>query len=392
MEESELLEIYKNIVAGLDSKEVVLKGPGIAVGKDLDLEEVKFRLNESKKKTSEFKNRWKWRLHTEWTHPLGKDKVMYYGNQTRAYLKMMDLINRFPKLVDVGKEKLRSFHMCENPGNFVCALGDFLDGRLWEWKMNTLNPYYEWNNPDFMLKEDSLILSNYWIEMGDILELEIAGEKIKRQSDFIVSKKVEDNKKKFKKELEFIDESDLDPHVYEGGLKVWECSYDLAEHLKGFNFKEKNVLELGCGAALPSIVAAKKGAKRIFCQDYNQSVIELVTKPNLELNSIPEDAFKVFACSWEDWSKQNSGKFDLILTSETIYDAADYQSLHDALESSLSDDGEIFLAAKMVYFGKTGDYFRFLDFLEARNVFEVTKTIPIEATVKRVIVHLKRKK
>ena len=101
--------------------------------------------------------------------------------------------------------------------------------------------------------------------------------------------------------------------------------------------------------------------------------------------------FQVIACSWEDWAKRNSEKFDLILTSETIYDASDYNSLHDALDSSLSEDGEIYLAAKMVYFGKTGDFFRFLDFVEARNVFQVTKTIPIEATVKRVIIHLKRK-
>ena len=104
--------------------------------------------------------------------------------------------------------------------------------------------------------------------MGDIVELQIAGEKIKRQSDFVVDKKVEENRKKFKKELESIDKSDLDPHVYEGGLKIWECSYDLAEHLGGLNLSEKSVLELGCGGALPSIVAAKKGARKIVCQDY----------------------------------------------------------------------------------------------------------------------------
>ena len=160
MEESELLETYKNIVDNLDKKEVVLKGPGAVGEKDLDLEEIEFRLNEVKKKTN-FKNRSKWRSHTEWTHPLGKNTVMDYGNLTRAYMKMMDLLIRFPELTDVKQEGgLKSFHICESPGNFVCALGDFLEDRELEWKMNSLNPYYEWNDPSSMLKEDYLIINN----------------------------------------------------------------------------------------------------------------------------------------------------------------------------------------------------------------------------------------
>uniref|UniRef100_A0AC34RI49 Methyltransferase domain-containing protein n=1 Tax=Panagrolaimus sp. JU765 TaxID=591449 RepID=A0AC34RI49_9BILA len=225
--------------------------------------------------------------------------------------------------------------------------------------------------------------------MAEIIEIDFSGIKVKRQSDLFVSELVAKNQKKFEKELATIDKSDLDPHVYEGGLKVWECAYDLADYLKNLDFTGKTVLELGCGSALPSIVAAKKGATKVVCQDYNQSVIELVTKPNLEANSISD--YEVWATSWENWAKTNKKKFDVILTSETIYDASDYQSLHDAMDSSLSTDGEVILAAKMVYFGKTGDYFRFLDFVEARNVFEVVKTVQIEATVKRIIAVLKRK-
>ena len=44
-------------------------------------------------------------------------------------------------------------------------------------------------------------------------------------------------------------ESDLVSGLYEGGLKVWECSFDLVDYV--FENKQivadKRVLELGCG-------------------------------------------------------------------------------------------------------------------------------------------------
>ena len=46
-----------------------------------------------------------------------------------------------------------------------------------------------------------------------------------------------------------VSESDLVSGVYEGGLKVWECSFDLVDYIQAnaTEFIGKNVLELGCG-------------------------------------------------------------------------------------------------------------------------------------------------
>ena len=52
--------------------------------------------------------------------------------------------------------------------------------------------------------------------------------------------------------------------VYEGGLKIWECSIDLASFLTDQNddigMSKLKVLELGCGAGIPGIVMAILGA------------------------------------------------------------------------------------------------------------------------------------
>ncbi|XP_045170144.2 uncharacterized protein LOC123532680 [Mercenaria mercenaria] len=63
--------------------------------------------------------------------------------------------------------------------------------------------------------------------------------------------------------------SDLIPNVYEGGLKVWECAVDLAKYLQkcDIKFHNKKVLELGCGAGLPAILAMLNGASCVHFQD-----------------------------------------------------------------------------------------------------------------------------
>ncbi|KAF9525757.1 hypothetical protein CPB83DRAFT_795892 [Crepidotus variabilis] len=97
--------------------------------------------------------------------------------------------------------------------------------------------------------------------------------------------------------------SDLVPGVYEGGLKTWECSLDLVEYLdnvqyqSNYSFAGKKILELGCGTGIPSafivhelfssqsIISDHQDCPQtvIHLQDYNASVIQLVTLPNLLL-------------------------------------------------------------------------------------------------------------
>ncbi|KAJ7879478.1 hypothetical protein B0H14DRAFT_2708748 [Mycena olivaceomarginata] len=88
--------------------------------------------------------------------------------------------------------------------------------------------------------------------------------------------------------LGFLDApSDLVPGVYEGGLKTWECSLDLVD---SSYFSGKRVLEVGCGTGIPSVYLLSylfsensNVNAHVHMQDYNASVLELITFPNIIL-------------------------------------------------------------------------------------------------------------
>ncbi|KAF8581262.1 hypothetical protein K439DRAFT_1654089 [Ramaria rubella] len=200
-------------------------------------------------------------------------------------------------------------------------------------------------------------------------------------------------------DLNFIDApSDLVPGVYEGGLKTWECSADLARYLNVAKVPVADkhmILEVGCGTAIPSLYllrylfykdpaffSTRKSslARRIHLQDYNLAVLRLVTLPNIILTwyaSPASDAYRTtqsplpsgvnpaepgelsltpellwafrkslkqrhidlqfFSGSWSDmniWIREHQFTYDLVLTSETIYRPSSLPSLIFLLRSS----------------------------------------------------------
>ncbi|XP_048777478.2 histidine protein methyltransferase 1 homolog isoform X1 [Ostrea edulis] len=187
--------------------------------------------------------------------------------------------------------------------------------------------------------------------------------------------------------------SDLVPNVYEGGLTIWECGCDLAEFITDGNidFKQKSVLELGCGAGLPGICAMKLGADQVHFQDYNSEVISHFTIPNvLELNNRPSCQCRFFSGDWEEFQKHSTITYDYILTAETIYNSENYPKLHKLLQHLLKDDGRILVAAKSNYYGVGGGTGLFEDFVQKEGYFSYTCVKTIEAGVPREIVMLEK--
>ncbi|ETO16838.1 hypothetical protein RFI_20500 [Reticulomyxa filosa] len=191
---------------------------------------------------------------------------------------------------------------------------------------------------------------------------------------------------------------------YEGGMKVWECSVDLCTYLISHPiFVEKqlsvskplNIAEIGCGHGLPAITLLKllqqmEGIDKtisvnwnVTFQDLNVDVLKHCSLANLLLNDIQvpghcddtlteggkpshKDAKQIHFVSgnWNDASlkdamlqvlspsKGDKHKYDIIVTSETIYSLDNFdiftQLILDLLDQTY---GVCLVCAKAYYFG-----------------------------------------
>ncbi|KAI8042416.1 hypothetical protein M5D96_003729 [Drosophila gunungcola] len=150
--------------------------------------------------------------------------------------------------------------------------------------------------------------------------------------------------------------SDLIAGVYEGGAKIWECTESLllylSEKQEDSFWKDKRVLDLGCGSGLLGIYAMKHGA-RVDFQDYNKDVLEYITYPNVLLNvdeSLTDDGklefldkhTSLYAGDWAHFTQltKEVEKYDLILTSETIYNIENQQKLLETFAARKSEVAE----------------------------------------------------
>ncbi|CAL1287898.1 unnamed protein product [Larinioides sclopetarius] len=174
--------------------------------------------------------------------------------------------------------------------------------------------------------------------------------------------------------------SDLVPGKYEGGLKVWECSIDLAQYLADNKCIQENhyVLE-------------------------NSEVLKLLTAPNVWLNSTEEKRIDIlqrcqFLCGdWHDikeiyYSEDKEKKlYDVIITSETIYERSNQRKLLNLMKAALKPEGVVYLASKVHYFGVGGGIADFEELLKEDGTFNFSTVFKTTEGVGRRILKLTRK-
>ena len=210
--------------------------------------------------------------------------------------------------------------------------------------------------------------------------------------------------------------SDLIPAVYEGGMKVWECAYDLVDYLASGDsppLSRHRVLELGCGIGLPGIFSLLTGAEVVHFHDYNREVLSCLTIPSALASFVsgrPElksgqtgqtgildqlaDKTKFYYGDWADFVTSHcesvESPYDIILTSETIYSPSSQPKLLQALNKLTNQStGLVVMAAKVHYFGIGGSVAMFSDLVASDGHFELSVVKNIKDTVPRVILLLK---
>jgi protein-histidine N-methyltransferase len=217
---------------------------------------------------------------------------------------------------------------------------------------------------------------------------------------------------------------DVRTGVYEGGFKSWEASVDLVRVLaaQGLNdeLKQarsgKRVLEMGCGTALPTLALFQwklaggqtDAGLDIALADYNPSVLQLVTLPNILLSwaqaragpsweaedELEIDAellenfrsdleqhhinFHFISGAWgDDFVQTVSSKWTnassqlVVIAAETIYSPMALRSFTNSLMPMIKAESRervlALVAAKMVYFGVGGSMEDFFDAVREQN-------------------------
>jgi len=189
--------------------------------------------------------------------------------------------------------------------------------------------------------------------------------------------------------------TDLISGKYEGGIKIWECDEDLLEFLPSIyndSWKNKNILDMGCGHGLPGIYLLLKGINEICFQDFNKEVLDNITKnyinqlkENLGLNF--ENKIKFVDGDWGIF--QYDKKFDIIISGDTLYNNQNYEKIYNLIKNNLNKDGEAYFASKRFYFGVGGGSSEFKQFIIDRNEFKISQVKQIKDGINNIRVILK---
>ena len=197
------------------------------------------------------------------------------------------------------------------------------------------------------------------------------------------------------KSTEVPENTDLISGKYEGGIKIWECDEDLLEFLPSIyndDWKNKNILDMGCGHGLPGIYLLLKGINEICFQDFNKEVLDQITsnyilqlKNNYNLNF--ENKIKYIDGDWGDF-KYNK-KFNIIISGDTLYNNSNYEKIYNLLKNYLDKNGVAYFASKRFYFGVGGSSSEFRQFVSDRNEFDISQIKEIKDGITNIRVILK---
>jgi predicted nicotinamide N-methyase len=120
---------------------------------------------------------------------------------------------------------------------------------------------------------------------------------------------------------------------------VWESAIVLAEEIALLDGGGRRLLELGCGLALPAIVAARQGFEAT-ASDYEEDALEGV-RYNAERNGAASLAIRLV-----DWRAppDDLGRFDRVVAADVLYEKHHAVALAGMLARTLADDGLAFVA------------------------------------------------
>jgi predicted nicotinamide N-methyase len=122
--------------------------------------------------------------------------------------------------------------------------------------------------------------------------------------------------------------------------ELWHSAVALAEFIasKAFPLAEKRVLEIGCGLALPGIIAAATGA-HLTCSDFEEHA-RLAARLNI-MQNVPDALVDVVHM---DFRHPPAERWPVIIAADVIYEKRFVEPLANFLDRTLQTDGTVLLA------------------------------------------------
>ncbi|RHZ70259.1 hypothetical protein Glove_273g10 [Diversispora epigaea] len=166
---------------------------------------------------------------------------------------------------------------------------------------------------------------------------------------------------------------------------LWNASKCLVWYLDRHKelIRGKNILELGAGGALPSIISAVNGAKKVVITDYpDEELIENI-KYNIKTNLSSHENIEILGYIWgyntdpllNAISQSKDSHFDLIIMSDLIFNHSQHSALLKTCEKCLDKHGQI-----LVFFTHHKPHLadrdmKFFEEVQKDNMFKVEKIV-----------------
>lgn len=115
---------------------------------------------------------------------------------------------------------------------------------------------------------------------------------------------------------------------------VWESAIVLAEELMALDGKRQRLLELGCGLALPAIVARRRGFD-VVASDYEEDALEGV-RFNAACNAA--EGLETLLLDWRRLP-DDLPTFDLVVAADVLYEPHHAEALATVVARTLAPHG-----------------------------------------------------
>ncbi len=137
--------------------------------------------------------------------------------------------------------------------------------------------------------------------------------------------------------------------------ELWPSAHALTEFIveSPALFKDKDILELGCGMGLTTLALARGNPQKLLATDYEQPALD-ATRRNFNLNGSAQN----ISLQLLDWRSPNlNQKYEMIVASDVVYEERFFQPLIDLFQNFLAEKGTIILAepnrsTARTFFGK----------------------------------------